>query len=262
MDKDFNVNNYLALKVENLSVEINNNSILKEINLSIPSGDFVGIIGPNGGGKTVFLKTILGLLSPSKGSVEIFGKPHLSALDTVGYVPQFGGFEADYPITVFDMVLMGRINSLHKHKLHFCYGKADRAAAEQAIEQVKLSEKRNAHIGSLSGGQAQRALIARAIVGNPKLLLLDEPTASLDPALGISFFELLKEISKDMTVIMVSHDIGVVASQVKHIACLNKTMHYHATQEFDQKVIEETYGCPLEFIAHGHHAHRVLKEHD
>ncbi len=239
-----------AISVNNVSVNINNVEILKNINIDIEEKEFIGIIGPNGGGKTTLLKVILGLITPDKGEVLINGKPINQARNILGYVPQFNSFEKDYPISVYDVVKLGTLKTDKKH----INNKID-----EALNLVEMYDYKNRLINELSGGQKQRVLIARALVSSPKILLLDEPTASVDTKSGKNFYELLKELNNEITIVLVSHDIGVLSQYVKKIACLNKTLVYHNSKEISAEMLEETYHCPVDLIAHGV-PHRVLGE--
>ncbi len=221
--------------------------ILTGINLQVPENEFLGIIGPNGGGKTTLLKVILGLLDPFTGKVIIGGKEN-NFNYRIGYVPQYSNFDKTYPISVKDVVAMG------------IRGNETSSNVQDALEKVNLLGKLNSQIGHLSGGEQQRVLIARALATDPKILLLDEPTASIDSQTGHNIYELLSELNKDKTIILVSHDVGAISRSVKKIACLNKKLVYHDSKEITQEMLEETYQCPVDLIAHGI-PHRVLGHH-
>ncbi|MBI1932656.1 MAG: ABC transporter ATP-binding protein [Ignavibacteriales bacterium] len=221
--------------------------IITDINLNIEEKEFLGIIGPNGGGKTTLLKVILGLIKPNKGKILINGKENNSE-HKIGYVPQYSNFDKTYPISVKDVVSMG---IKKKTDFHF---------VESALTQVNLLHKISSQIGHLSGGEQQRVLIARALATNPNILLLDEPTASIDTQTGNNIYELLTELNKEKTIILVSHDIGAISRSVKKIACLNKKLVYHNSKEVTKEMLEETYQCPVDLIAHGL-PHRVLDHH-
>ncbi len=244
-----------VIEVKDLTVSFRGRQVLESINLTVYNDDFMGLIGPNGAGKTVFLKTLLGLISPASGSISILGASPKTGRKAIGYVPQYAQFDNDFPITALGVVLMGRLGSGVMR-----YSAADKEAALQALEMVELKDLAAKHVGNLSGGQLQRVLIARAIVSNPQVLLLDEPTASLDTRVGRGFYEMLDGLSKSMAIVLVSHDIGVISTHVKTIACLNRRLHYHNTKELSSELMEEVYGCPFELIGHGH-AHRVLGGH-
>lgn len=221
--------------------------IIKDINLKVEEKEFLGIIGPNGGGKTTLLKVILGLLKPNTGKVLIGGKENNSGYK-IGYVPQYSNFDKTFPISVKDVVSMGIKNNTNSD------------IVESVLGKVNLLNKINSQIGHLSGGEQQRVLIARALATNPKILLLDEPTASIDTQTGNSIYELLTGLNKEKTIILVSHDIGAISRAVKKIACMNKKLVYHDSKEVTKEMLEETYQCPVDLIAHGV-PHRVLDHH-
>lgn len=247
-----------AIEIHNLSLTFRGRRVLQDITLSLPEGSFLGLIGPNGAGKTVLLKSIAGLLSPDSGEVLIYGKRPREMRGVVGYVPQFGTFDQSFPITVFEVVMMGR---LARRGWFRPFTSADRRAALSALDRVELADCARREVGRLSGGQLQRVLIARALAMEPRILLLDEPTASLDTTVGRTFYDLLQDIAKETTIVLVSHDIGVIAKHVKTIACLNKQLYYHESKEITGEILEQVYGCPVELIAHGH-AHRVFPSHE
>jgi len=249
------MNEIVSLK--NVWVEFDGKIILENHNLSFKSEDFIGIIGPNGGGKTTLLKVILGLIKPSRGEVKVFGKTPPISHCPIGYVPQINSFDSEFPISVQEVVLMGR---LFQKKLFSKYNKNDCAEAEKALKKVEMLDKRNQQMGCLSGGERQRVFIARALVCHPKLLLLDEPTASVDPKMTTGIYELLGNLKKDMAIILVTHDIGVISSHVDKIACLNCQIHYHDNKEITSEALEQVYHCPVDLIAHGV-PHRILHDH-
>jgi zinc transport system ATP-binding protein len=248
----------LLLEVRNLSVTMGGTRVLENINFAVAENDFIGIIGPNGAGKSIFLKTIVGLVEPEAGEVLVCGKSPKNARGVIGYVPQFPSFKKDFPITVREVVLLGR---LPHRTLMRGFSKIDHDAVERCLDLVELRDRSDDSISSLSGGQLQRVLIARALASEPRLLLLDEPTASLDTAVGKSFYAILDDLARERAIILVSHDVGVIAKHVKSIACLNRKLHYHGSKEISEAVLQEVYGCPVDLIAHGH-AHRVLEKHD
>lgn len=231
---------------------------LESINLSVFEHDFLGIIGPNGGGKSTLLKVILGLVKPQAGSVSVFGQPPEQARGRVGYVSQRSIFDPEFPVSVWDVVLMGRYSRAGMWRR---YDARDRAQAEKVLARVGMLQHRAKQIGRLSGGQQQRVFVARAMVTEPDLLLLDEPTASIDSTMQTEFYELIKELRGTLTIVMVSHDIGAVSVHVDKIACLNRQLYYHGSTELSPDILEATYQCPVQLIAHGPIPHRVLKEH-
>lgn len=244
-----------ALELNNINVNVNGTSILKDINFSVKKNDFVAIIGPNGGGKSTLLKTILGLIKHDEGNIKILGKTQNEAVKLIGYLPQKNYFDLSFPINVFEVVLMGRYRGLFKR-----YKEEDKEAALDALKLVEMLEFKDRQINELSGGQMQRVFIARALSRNPELLLLDEPTASVDPRMQKSFYDLLSNLKDKMTIILVTHDVGVASSHVDSIACLNRKLFYHGVPEGSASSIEAAYNCPIEIIGHGI-PHRVFKEH-
>ncbi|MCE7699429.1 MAG: metal ABC transporter ATP-binding protein [Methanobacterium paludis] len=244
-----------AIELKNVSIKFNELSILHEINLSVDEKDFMAILGPNGGGKSTLLKTILGLLTPETGEVWVFGKKPKNARHLIGYLPQRVLFDHDFPITVFDAVLSGLYRGLFKG-----HTEDDRKAVVKALKAVEIFDLKDRQISKLSGGQMQRVFIARAIVREPKLLLMDEPMASLDPEMQKSFYELLARLKDKMAIVLVSHDVGAVSTHVDKIACLNRKLYYHGPVEGSAEGLEAIYKCPIDLISHGI-PHRVLREH-
>lgn len=246
------------ITIEHLWVYHENTAVLQDINLSVLPNDFLGIIGPNGGGKTTLLKAILGLIKPSQGRISVLGHSPEKARRLIGYVPQYNLYDRDFPITVLDAALMGRIAA---RGLFRRFSQEDRDLAVEALKTVGMYDFRNQQLGRLSGGEQQRVFIARALISRPKILLLDEPTSSVDSSMQTEFFDLLAELKKDMGIVMVSHDISAVSIYVDTIACLNHRLYYHGSKEIEPEVLEATYECPVQLIAHGQFPHRVLKEH-
>jgi zinc transport system ATP-binding protein len=245
------------VRLEDIWVHYDNTPILEGVNLSINQDDFLGIIGPNGGGKTTLLKVILGLVKPSSGSVTVLGNTPQRNRKIIGYVAQNSLFDHDFPIDVQDVVLMGRYG---KVGLVRRFSDADEKAALNALKTVEMLDYRGKQIGKLSGGEQQRVLIARALVAEPKMLLLDEPTTGVDMPMQTEFYELLARLKHSMSIVLVSHDISAVSVYVDKIACLNHQLYYHGTKEVGPEILEATYKCPVQMIAHGV-PHRVLKEH-
>ncbi|MDP6039210.1 MAG: metal ABC transporter ATP-binding protein [Candidatus Latescibacteria bacterium] len=244
------------VELKNISFAYNGTSVLSNIDFTVQTNDFLALIGPNGGGKTTLIKLILGLLKPSEGTIRIFGQPPEKCRSRIGYLPQASTIDKYFPIHVHDVVLQGCYHGLFRR-----YSNADKKAVETALKSVDLWNIKDRQIGELSGGQQQRVFLARALARNPDLLLLDEPTASIDPDVKTSFYDLLPNLRKRMAVVLVTHDIGVVASYVEDIACLDHTLHYHGAAEGGLKKLEDIYQCPIELVAHGL-PHRVLGEHD
>lgn len=244
-----------AVEINNLSVKYNEQLVLNDINFFIEENDFVAIIGPNGGGKSTLLKVILGILTPNTGEVKVFGKEPKKARDLMGYLPQNLDFDRDFPINVFETVLTGRYHGLFKN-----YTKEDREVVLHALKDVEMQDFKDRQISKLSGGQMQRVFIARAIVREPKLLILDEPMSSIDPEMQHSFYELMSRLKNKMAIVLVSHDVGAVSTHVDKIACLNQKLFYHGPVENSAEGLEEIYNCPIELISHGI-PHRMLREH-
>jgi zinc transport system ATP-binding protein len=245
------------VKLEDIWVDYSGMVALSGINLSINQGDFLGIIGPNGGGKTTLIKVILGLIKPGRGKVSVFEKSPEEGRKFIGYVAQQSLSDLSFPISVGEVVLMGRAG---KAGLFRRYSKKDKEFALHALKEVEMIEHKGKPIGKLSGGQRQRVFIARALACEPELLLLDEPTASIDSPMQTEFYELLKRLKRQMTIVLVSHDIGAVSIYVDKIACLNQRLFYHDAKEIKPEELEEIYHCPVDLIAHGV-PHRILKEH-
>jgi len=243
------------ISLKDIWVYFDETAVLQNVNLSINQNEFLGIIGPNGGGKTTLLKVILGLIKPNKGDVKVFGKNPEEEREIIGYVPQYTFFDLIFPMNVFDTVLMGRYKGLFKK-----YSKKDREITINALKTVKMLEFKDRQIGKLSGGELQRVFVARAIVREPKLLLLDEPATNIDPEMQESFYRLLLELKKKMTIVLVTHDIGAISTYVDKIACLNRKLFYHGPKEKASDELRKTYQCPVELIAHGI-PYRVLEEH-
>jgi zinc transport system ATP-binding protein len=215
-------------------------------------------MGPNGGGKTTLLKLILGLFHPQRGEVRVFGTAPQKARGLVGYVPQHSRFDFDFPVSVEEVVLMGR----YRHSgLFRKYDSLDREMTRETLRTVGMWELRHRQIGRLSRGQQQRVLLARALASEPRLLILDEPTSSVDARMQTGFYELLGQLKHKMAIVLVSHDVGAVSVYVDKIACLNRRLFYHNSREITPQELMETYQCPVEMIAHGV-PHRVLKEHE
>jgi zinc transport system ATP-binding protein len=231
--------------------------VLDHVSLTIEPRDFLAVIGPNGGGKTTLLKAILGLVHPWSGEV-LFRLPSGSdPRGRLGYVPQFSTFDRDFPLRIDEMVLMGRLG---RRSVLRPYSREDRAAAGRAIERLGLAGVARSHASEVSGGQLQRALIARALVSEPEILFLDEPTASIDAESRETLRELLEDLNRAIPIVVVTHDVTSLAPMVQRIACINRKLFYHGGPELSLEVMEEVYGCPVELVTHGV-PHRVLHDH-
>jgi zinc transport system ATP-binding protein len=247
-----------ALEVRGVSLAFRGNSVLEDVDLTLQRHDFVGLIGPNGAGKTVLLKIILGLLKPDRGAVRIFGEPARAHHGKVAWVPQFAEFAEDFPISVRDVVQMG-ILGVRRWSWRRDPQWAERV--ETALREVDLFDMQDKQVGKLSGGQVQRVLIARALVQNASILLLDEPAASLDSRYGDDLYALLRRLAQDRAVLLVSHDIGVLHRYVSSVACLNRRLTSHGSNEITQEMLEKTYGTHVDLVEHPH-SHRLLGPHD
>ena len=244
-----------VVEMTDVSVKFNNQPVLTSINLNIRANDFLAIIGPNGGGKSTLLKVILGLLKADQGQVTVFGNQPGDPHNPIGYLPQHVSFDPDFPINVHDTVLSGRYHGFFRG-----YSDEDRDMVEKALDEVDMLNLQDRQMSRLSGGQMQRVFIARALVRDPKLLLLDEPMASIDPEMQNSFYKLLSRLRGRMAIVLISHDVGAVSTQVENIACLNQRLYYHGPVEDSEKGLEAVYKCPIDLISHGI-PHRVLKKH-
>lgn len=248
--------NKTLVKIDNISFGYNHELALRNVNLEIYQGDFLGIIGPNGGGKTTLLKIILGLLKPKTGGVKLFNAKLTAFRDwhKIGYVPQkISSLETRFPITVEEVVSLGRVN---RSKLFYNFSQKDDKAVQKALAVVQMEYHANSLITKLSGGEQQRAFIAKALASEPELLILDEPTVGVDVETQEKFYTLLKKLNTEfnLTLILVSHDIDVIANEVKTIACLNHTLIYHGTPEvfIKEDYLGKVYGNNVRFILHGH----------
>jgi len=242
------------VKLKNISAGYEGNIILDNISLDINEGDFIGVIGPNGGGKTTLLKIILGLMKPFSGNIRYTS----SNSNLFGYLPQYQGIDKHFPISVKEVVLSGLMS---KKKLWQKYNKEDKQKVLDLLSEYKMYEYRNTPIGNISGGQAQKVFLCRAIISSPKILILDEPTTYVDSNFEKELYETLKNLNKEMSIIMVSHDIGTICSHVKTIACVNRKLNYHNSNLITPEELS-SYNCPIEILAHGVIPHRVLANHD
>lgn len=251
-----------AVEVEGVSFSFNDaaapRSVLDRVTLRIEPRDFVGIIGPNGGGKTTLLRLILGLLEPQEGRIEIFGEPPARARRWIGYVPQRAALNLSAPATVLDVVLMGR---LAHRPWGFRYQRSDHEAAHAALRQSGVDDLAERPIAALSGGQRQRVLIARALCAEAKLLLLDEPTSGVDAQAERGLTELLHRLNEWLAVVVVSHDIAFVSTQVKRVACLNRTLSIHRPQDVTGESLAAMYGDAVRLVDHHAHCHAVEHDH-
>lgn len=247
----------IAIEVSNLNFSYGPTPALKDVSIKIKQNVFLSIIGPNGGGKTTFLKLLLGLIEPDFGKIKIFSKSPKDARQLIGYVPQLSNFNRDFPATALDVVLTGLASS---KPIFSNYSKEEIEKAKTALKEVEMFDFEKRQISKLSGGQTQRVLIARALVRNPKILLLDEPLANVDSKMQTSIYTLLKNLKNSMAIILVTHDLATTSVYVDEIACLNIKLFHHGGIEGGIKALQKSAGCPIELLAHGV-PHRVIGEH-
>jgi zinc transport system ATP-binding protein len=247
-----------VIRIRDLWAGYDEDPVLEGINLSVWESDFIGLIGPNGGGKTTLIKVLLGLLPPQRGEVQIMGKPVEEGRQHIGYVPQVVVFDREFPISVWEVALMGRLG---KRGLFRYYSTEDQEIVAEALRKVEMLDQRKRAIGELSGGQRQRVYIARALATQPDILLLDEPTASVDPQISGSIYELLNELNQKVTILLISHDMSAISSYTKTVGCLNRRLFYHGGREVTEDMVSASYHCPIDLIAHGV-PHRVLARHE
>ena len=241
-------NEILSLKEVNAAYS--GKPVLKSVNLSIKEDDSIGIIGPNGGGKTTLLRIILGLLKPSSGQVHKHLEKH-----EIGYLPQVNQFDDQFPISVKNVVLSGLYSGLS-----ITVQPGAKKRVDEVLDSVGITALKNRSIGTLSGGELQRTMLARAIISSPKLLLLDEPNTYVDNKFENELYRILTDLNKKMAILLVSHDVGTITPYIKTIACVNGNLHYHPSNEITNKQLQ-VYNCPIELVTHGPVPHRVMGEH-
>jgi zinc transport system ATP-binding protein len=238
-----------VIEIRDASFSYNGSPALRDVNLSVGSRDFVCVVGPNGGGKTTLLKLILGLIRPQAGEVRVLGRRPERARKRIGYMPQYVDLDTAFPVTVSDVVLMGRLGIGARLGP---YRRSDQRAALDALSEVGLVEVRDRPLAALSGGQRRRVLIARALASEPELLLLDEPNAHLDPAAQDRLYETLRDLNDRLTVVMVSHDLGFVSLYFKTVVCVHQDVHVHPTADLTQQRVADMYGREVRLV-HGTH---------
>jgi len=236
-----------VIDIENVSFFYEGVPVLEGVTFHVDEGDFLSIVGPNAGGKTTLMKLVLGLLKPQSGTVRVFGQVPHKARTRIGYMPQHSSLDLFFPVTVMDVVLMGRLGN--GNKLGF-YRRRDREAALTALKQVEMENFTDRSFSELSGGQRQRALIARALASQPELMLLDEPTSNVDAAVETGLFEILRQLNERMTIVVVTHDLGFVSQYVKSVACVNKKVVVHPTSEITGEMITDIYGTDVRMVRH------------
>lgn len=237
-----------AIELRNVSFAYNGAPVLEDVSLSVPPREILSVVGPNGGGKTTLLRVILGLLTPGRGEVRVFGKAPHAARRAVGYVPQQVQHDLRFPVTVRDVVLMGRL----QERFGGWTTQADRAAAHRALADVDLPDYGPRPYQALSGGERQRVLVARALAGEPQLLLLDEPTANVDPGGERRLSGILEQLRGKLTLVMVSHDLSLATALVDHVLCVNRRVAMHPTSAVTRDNIEQLFGEQVRLIRHDH----------
>lgn len=244
------------IQLEHVYVSYGSKQVLTDVSLTIRDHDLLGVIGPNGGGKTTLVKTILGLKSISGGKITYFKNGESVEQIAAGYLPQYNQIDTKFPISVKEVILSGL-----KKKLWQRYNQADYVQVAQMLERMGLQDMAARPIGTLSGGQIQRALLGRAIISRPDVVILDEPNTYIDKHFEGQLYHLLEEINKDSAVILVSHDIGAVLQNVRTIACVSETLDYHPDTELPEGWLDSHFDCPIDLVGHGNLPHRVLKCH-
>lgn len=225
--------------------------VLHNVSFSVGARDMAAIVGPNGGGKSTLLHLLLGVLTPRHGTIRVFGETPAIARRRVGYVPQQLQFDPKFPVNALDVVLMGRVHRTHVGP----FRAKDRAAAMEALTQVSMADRARRAFASLSGGERQRVLLAQALVSQPELLLLDEPTASVDALAEHALYELFHELRQRITIIFVSHNVNVVTRHVSHVLCVNRTAAMHPIEQIMSTEFREAYGGDLAVLLHDVHCH-------
>lgn len=249
--------NELILSVKNAFVSYDDNTALENVSIDIRKGDFIGIIGPNGGGKTTLVKLMLGLIKPERGEVKYY-IPHGNGQSKIGYLPQVHGFDSKFPITVQEVVLSGISG---KRSLFARQKDADREKAIYWMEKLGIIALKNKAIGNLSGGEMQRVFLCRSLISEPELIILDEPDTYVDNSFERELYQELQELNKQMAIVLVSHDVGTITFYIKSIACVNRELHYHPSNVITEKQLA-SYNCPVQIITHGDVPHTVLGKHN
>ena len=251
--------NNAIIEIQGLWAGYDGHAVLEDVHFEMFPGDYVGVIGPNGGGKTTLLRVVLGLLPTMRGTVRVLGQTPSEARERLGYVPQVSKSDRDFPISVWDVVRMGlpKRGFLQANRL----SDQQRSEVERSLRQADVLDLAKRSFNQLSGGQRQRVLIARALATKPDILVLDEPTASVDSQSTARLYDLLAELNQHLSILLVSHDLMAISTYVKTIACVNRRMVYHNQKTVTKDMLDIGYECPVDLLAHGL-PHRVLHDHD
>ncbi|ELK48907.1 metal ABC transporter ATP-binding protein [Halobacillus sp. ACCC02827] len=246
------------LEMKNVSFKYERELVVKDVDLSIEQGQFLGLVGPNGSGKSTLIKLMLGLIRPDRGKINLFGQPIKDYKDwqEIGFVSQkANSFNSGFPATVLEVVKTGLVSRIGAFKF---FNKKHKDKAMEALRTVEMEEFSDHNIGELSGGQQQRVFIARALVSDPALLILDEPTVGVDAKHVTEFYNLLGRLNKEqgITLLMVTHDIGTITDHATHVICMNKTVHFHGAskdyKEFSEEDLNQLYGHAVQQLSHNH----------
>lgn len=238
-----------VIDITGLNFSYKNNLVLKDINLSIAAEEFIGIIGPNAAGKTTLMKAILGLIKPASGNISVLGDLPEKNRNKIGYVAQKPEINRHFPISVRDAVLLGRMGVTNNFG---AYSNLDKKITDEILSVLEIKQISEKSLAELSGGQLQRVWLARALVCQPEILILDEPTANIDLITEENIFGLLKQYNSHMTILVVSHDVAFISSYVDRVACINQSLVCHDVESINGKTIEELYGIDVNMIHHEH----------
>lgn len=247
----------ILIELTDVDAAYNDEFVLRKASIKVLSRDFIGVIGPNGGGKTTLVKVMLGLIKPVNGKVMNHMKRGDDYLP-IGYLPQINSIDKKFPISVDQVVQSGHMK---RNKMTGRFSKSDRDRSMAIMGTMGISQLSGRPIGELSGGQLQRVFLARALVSSPRLLILDEPNTFVDNAFESELYEMLLDLNKEMAIMIVSHDVGMISPYVKTIACVNRELHYHRSNVISQIQLKE-YNCPIQLITHGDIPHTVLSKHE
>jgi len=238
-----------VIEIEDLTFAYDGVQVLRNVNLKVAEKDFVSLIGPNGGGKTTLLKLMLGLLKPKQGKILVFGTAPSRSRSRIGYVPQHFQYDTGFPVRVLDVVMMGLFGRAFRFGP---FGSRDREAAGDVLGLVDLDGFGDRPFPDLSGGQRQRVLVARALIGDPDLLLLDEPTSNMDATAQRDLYALLRRLNERLTLVMVTHDVGFVSTEIKSVVCVNHDVVVHPTSDVTGELICDLYGTDVRMVRHDH----------